>query len=239
VKNYFVQTLCKVKANSGNPGEHVPIVGDVYDDYKKLQQLSYASFRHFMQGDWEYVLLEKEVDHIFDVFKYNFQRTYDLHQSGPCNILFAGLDAQMIKPTEIFGKYDKFMMFNYTDPQSNKKFINFFNCDVRYYPAELEQTWWDYTLTESENLKVWEDEQNIYNDILWGQKLHLKKVLDPKMAYQGHQITNGVEEEIAKANDWNNCHISNAHIVHWHSSRGVKNRIAIMSDLNQYLGVPQ
>jgi hypothetical protein len=238
MKNYFVQTLCKICAHSGNPGEDVPIVGDVYPLYKQLQEISYSSFRHFMQGEWEYVLLEKEVDHVFDVFKNNFQSIYDLRQAGPCNILFCGLDAQMVKPTEIFGKYDKFMMFNYTDPKNNSKFINNFNCDVRYYPVEMDQHWWNYSLQESKNLKVWEDEQNIYNDMLWGQGVTLDQVLKPSMAFQAHMM-GSPDDNVAYAEQWNNLRVNDSHIVHWHSSRGPENRIWTMSEVNRRTGVSQ
>jgi hypothetical protein len=238
MKNYFVQALYNIKSQGGAPEQNVPIVGEVYPFYKQLQQISYASFRHFMKGNWEYVLLEKEVDHVFDGFKNNFQSIYDLRQSGPCNILFCGLDTQMVQPTEVFERYNKFTMFNHTDPKSNRHFTNNFNNDIRYYPTEMEQKWWDFTLEWKEKLKIWEDEQNVYNWILWGQGVDVNQVHDPKMAFQAHMMASP-DHNVDAANQWNNLHINDSHIIHWHSSRGPKNRIATMSEVNRRTGVTQ
>ena len=75
MKNYFVQTLCKVKKENYDPGQQVPIhEQDTYPMYQELQNLSYSTFKHFMEGDWEYVLLEEEVSHVFEVFQQNFRK---------------------------------------------------------------------------------------------------------------------------------------------------------------------
>ena len=238
MKNYFVQTLCKVKKENYDPGQQVPIhEQDTYPMYQELQNLSYSTFKHFMEGDWEYVLLEEEVSHVFEVFQQNFRKIYDLWNSEPCNILFTGLDTTMIQPTEIFGKYDKFTMFNHSDPKRSPNFENNFNCDVRYYPATMDKKWMDYTMEKIDSLKVWSDEQDIYNDMLWGQGVIVDEVHEPKMAYQGHMIPN-LQQNIEVGNDWNGIHINDAHIVHWHSSRGIANRVQLFNSICEWLEVP-
>ena len=48
MKNYFVQTLCKVKKENYDPGQQVPIhEQDTYPMYQELQNLSYSTFKHF------------------------------------------------------------------------------------------------------------------------------------------------------------------------------------------------
>lgn len=237
MKNFFVQTLVRVKSTDYGWKDRSS-EGDLYKIYSRLQQISHASFAHNMKGDWEYVLLETEVDQVLQVFRNNFEQIYKLREeNGPCNILFCGLDAQMIQPTEIFGRWDKFMMFNYTDPRSNSRFQHNFNCDVRYYPAEMEQKWWDYTLSASENLTVWEQEQNIYNDILWGQGVTVDQVLDPSLGFQAHMMA-GPDNNAAFACQWNQFDINQAHIIHWHSSRGAQNRVDTMTEVSRRVGIP-
>ena len=93
MKNYFVQTLCKVTKEDYDPTQQIPIhEPDTYPMYQELQNLSYSTFNHFLQGEWEYVLLEEDVNHVFEVFQQNFRKIYDLWNSEPCNILFTGLD---------------------------------------------------------------------------------------------------------------------------------------------------
>jgi len=236
MKNYFVQTLVKVESTDygwkDRAGE-----GDLYSLYTGIQQQSYKSFKHFMQGDWEYVLLETKVNHVLEVFRFNFESIYELAHHEPCNILFCGLDCQMVEPTEVFGKYKHFQMFNYTDPKRNSVFENNFNCDTRYYPAELDESVWQFSLDESENLTVWEQEQNIYNHMMWNQGLTVEQVLDPKMAYQAHMM-GSPDNNVEEAERWNGLHINNCNIIHWHSSRGAPNRLQVMTEVNRRLGVP-
>ena len=236
MKNYFVQTL--VKVNSTDYGwKDRSSEGDLYSLYKQIQHQSYASFKHNLQGDWEYVLLETEVNNVLEVFRFNFQSIYELAHREPANIFFCGLDCQMIEPTEVFGKYNTFRMFNHTDPKRNGFFENNFNCDTRYYPAELDESIWQYSLDASENLTVWEQEQNIYNDMMWNQGLKLEEVLDPKMAFQAHMM-GSPDNNLEEAAQWNGIHVDMANIVHWHSSRGAPNRLAIMTEVNNRLGIP-
>lgn len=238
MKNYLVQTL--VKVNSSDYGwKDRSDEGDLYSIYKKIQQVSYASYKKFLQGDWEYVLLETEVDNVLDVFRNNFEKINELRKQEPCNILFCGLDTQMVQPTDLFGKIHRFTMFNYTDPRSNSKFENNFNCDVRYYPAELDEKWWDYTIDQSKKLAVWEDEQNVYNHILWNQEPapSVQEVLVPQMAYQGFMIGSLEDPNINYGNQWNGVELNRSHIIHWHSSRGAQNRLNLMSEVNRRTGV--
>ena len=233
--NYFVQTL--VKVNSTDYGwKDRSSEGDLYSLYKQIQEQSYASFKHNLQGDWEYVLLETEVNNVLEVFRFNFESIYELAHREPANIFFCGLDCQMIEPTEVFGKYNKFRMFNHTDPKRNGFFENNFNCDTRYYPAELDESIWQYSLDTSENLTVWEQEQNIYNNMMWNQDVTLEEVLDPKMAFQAHMM-GSPDNNVDEATRWNGIHVNDANIIHWHSSRGAPNRLDVMTEVNKRLGI--
>lgn len=237
IKNFLVQTLIRV--NSTDYGwKDRSDEGDLYNLYKQLQLLSKSSYKHFLQGEWEYVLLETEVNNVLDVFRYNFKSIHDLKlKHGPCNILFCGLDTQMLKPTEIFGQFENFMMFNYTDPKRTNLFPHNFNCDVRYYPAEMPDAWWEFSLEEEAKIKIWEDEQNIYNAMLWSQGLESTDVLHPKLAYQGFMMADHTHNR-ELADNWNGIKFEDAQIVHWHSSRGAQNRIDTMTKLAQELGIP-
>ena len=88
-----------------------------------------------------------------------------------------------------------------------------------------------------EKIKIWEDEQNVYNWILWGQGVTVDQVRDPKMAFQAHMM-GSPDHNVELSEQWNGLHINNSHIIHWHSSRGPENRIATMGEVNQRTGVP-
>ena len=218
--------------------------GDLYDWYMKMHDISLRSFEKHLQGDWEFIFFNKEVENIQEVFKDHFFEIYDIWKQGDTNILYCGPDNIMMKPTKFFGKYDDFMMFNYTDPKSsvepnhyNIQHQHFFNADVRYYPSTMSQDIWDMGLEMAENwdFNSWNTEQFILNKMLWDQPNRtLDNTLDPSIAYQGHQLFIEDWESRKKwSNDWNNKDIKDAHIIHLHGSRNAPRKFSLMEQLEK------
>ena len=218
--------------------------GDLYDWYMKMHDISLRSFEKHLQGDWEFIFFNKEVENIQEVFKDHFFEIYDIWKQGDTNILYCGPDNIMMKPTEFFGKYDDFMMFNYTDPKSsvepnhyNIQHQHFFNADVRYYPSTMSQDIWDMGLEMAENwdFNSWNTEQFILNKMLWDQpNRSLLNTIDPTIAYQGHQLfIEDWEQRKAYSNDWNGCDIKDARIIHLHGSRNAPRKFSLMEQLEK------
>ena len=218
--------------------------GDLYDWYMKMHEISLRSFEKNLQGNWEFIFFNKEVDNIQEVFKDHFFEIYDIWKQGECNILYCGPDNMMMKPTEFFGKYDDFRMFNYTDPKSSVEpnhydvqHEHFFNADVRYYPSTMSQDIWDMGLEMAENwdFNSWNTEQFILNKMLWDQEGRtIENTLEPTVAYQGHQLfISDWEQRKEYSNQWNNCDLKDAHIIHLHGSRNAPGKFALMEKLEQ------
>lgn len=216
--------------------------GDLYDWYMKMHDISLKSFEKHLQGDWEFIFFNKEVENIQEVFKDHFFEIYDIWKQGDTNILYCGPDNIMMKPTDVFGKYDDFMMFNYTDPKSSVEpnhydiqHEHFFNADVRYYPSTMSQDIWDMGLEMAENwdFNSWNTEQFILNKMLWDQPSRtLNNTLDPSIAYQGHQLfIEDWEQRKAYSNEWNASDIKDAQIIHLHGSRNAPRKYALMKQL--------
>ena len=239
MRNLVVQALCKITPNTTKSDEQVPLQNDVYELYKQIQAESYNTHKKNIQGDWDYVLLEKDVNHPFEIFQNTFKRVAELWKEGDTNILFFGLDTLTVKPVEIFGKYEDFMMFNYTDPKSNSLYNNNFNCDVRYYPASMDEALIDYSLEEQSKLQKWEDEQNIYNYMLWQQPNRtLENTVDPTLAYQGHMVfPNATHRQLEASNTWNNCNFDDAKIIHLHGSRSAKDKLQLIHIWKKYYAI--
>ena len=241
MKNYVVQTLCRV-TGTRHSGDNVPMAAeDKFPIYQQVQKQSYRSIRHFLQGDWEYVLLQDDCEHMFDVFRQNFTKIYQLWTEQECNILFCGLDVQFVQPTTLFGEFDKFLMFNYTDPKQSNTLEHNYNCDIRYYPSTMDPKEMEWTQTEMHNLKIWADEQDIHNHIMWRQEgVTPENSCRPHLAYQGMGIGDLSNQAVIEAhNQWNGIHINQAQIIHWHTSRGPENRLALMTGINNSLNVPE
>ena len=210
VKNYLIGTLYRITANT---------YGDTnkYNEYAKAYELSRDSFQKNLKDCDEMIMLTGEVDHIQKMFKDHLFRIYEIWKSEPCNILYCGPDTFCRKPLSIFGKFDNFCMFNYTDPRSAFGFKHFFNADVRYYPHNMEQDIWDLGLRMAEqwDLSVWNTEQIILNKMLWEQTIKFKDVYRPDIAWQGIWDKKGN----------GNIDLEDAKIVHFHATRNVKRAI--------------
>jgi hypothetical protein len=141
-----------------------------------------------------------------------------------------GADTLFIKPVEVFGRYDKMMMFNYTDPRSHAEFPHYYNDDIRYYPATMDPRVWNLG---EEKMKGWFEHteanwgwgQLIHNYQFWSQNITVEETLDPTMAWQAFNLN----QEFSTM--WNQCPIDQAKILHFHGSRDADTRVDIMRDL--------
>lgn len=241
MKNYLVRSLYKI--NSPKWFGTTDREPDLYDKYLKMHEISIRSFEKHLQGEWEFLFFQKEVENIQEVFKDHFFEIYNIWKQEECNIFYCGPDNVMTKPVEVFGKYEDFMMFNYTDPRSAGRNLsghygiehpNFFNADVRYYPHTMSQDIWDMGLKMAENwdFNCWNTEQIILNEMLWKQEGRtLENTLDPTMAYQAHRLTNlGYTTEM---DNWNGCPIEDAKIIHTHGSRNASMKLKLMRELER------
>lgn len=233
MKNYLIKSLNRIKSTDWEWTDRAR-EGDIYPYYQKMHKISEASFHYLLQGEWEYIYLESEVSDVNQVFKDQFYQFYDIWKKEPCNILYCGPDTQMIQPTEIFGRFKNFMMFNYTDPKSTDKHPHYLNADIRYIPATMNPEIWEIGLEAFRDFDYWGGDQDLYNDMVWAQGLTPEQVIHPELAYQAFMLPGGE----AWANDWNGCKFEDALIIHWHGSRSAAQKLALMEQLAQQIGLP-
>lgn len=230
MKNYLVKSLFCV----GDPNWHVvnrTHESDMYGHYRSMHNTSVDSFNKHLKGDWELVFVEGTVDHINQAFEKTFWAIHDLWHTESCNILYTDPDTLAIRDIDIWHEYQKFMMFNYTDPRSlttknsyGINFPNFFNAGVRYFPATMtEETWqvgvdiaknWDYN--------TYDTEQIILNQMLWSQDITLEQALHPELNWIAMNLRNLDSKMVELHAGWNQCYLEQAKIMHFASSRGAE-----------------
>ena len=235
MKNYLIKGLHKIVSTTWWPGRDRENEGDLHDLYSQMNSFSEASFAHHLDGDWELVNLVSEARDINHVFRQQFRAIYDIWSKEPCNILYCGSDTQMIKPTEVFGKYEHFLMWNYTDPRSYGPCDHYLNADIRYYPHTMRPEVWEFGLKMIDHLDWWNGDQVLYNIMVWCQGLSHQQVIDPKMAYQGFMLPMQSQEY---SDQWNNCRLADANIVHWAGSRGAVRTVEVMQSVHNQLQIP-
>ena len=211
---------------------------NLVDNYIKMQDLCVKSAQENIIDLDTVKIFTGEADNIRDVFKKNFFEIYELWQEGH-NILYADLDVVFTQPVNYFSDYNHFAMFNFTDPPRttdehyNLVFDHYFNCGIRYYPEEMDQSIWDkgIQMMENWNPERWDSEQIIYNAMLWSQEdVSPQDVWKPQLAYQmllDPTTTSG--NSINK--NFNKIDHTQAGAIHVHGSRGSKNRLDLMQAL--------
>ena len=237
MKNYLIKGLHRIGSTQWWPGRDRADEGDLYYWYEKMALLSEASFFHNLQGDWEYIRLESTATDVNHVFRQQFRAIWNIWSAEPCNIYYCGSDVQVLKPVEVFGKYKHFLLFNYTDPKSLDEHEHFLNADIRYYPAKMDRGMFEQALKDVEHATEWNNDQKLYNRMVWSQGLTPEQVIDPKMAYQGPWLP-GSQEAKEFTDTWNGCRLEDASIVHWHGSRNAEAKLTLMQSINDQLSIP-
>jgi hypothetical protein len=152
-------------------------------------------------------------------------------------VLYIDLDVMFIRPTRIFGEFDHFLMFNYTDPRMatcdhyGLKFDHYFNCGVRYYPQKMDQKIWKlgFDMIKNWNPERWDSEQIIYNHMMWSQVIRVQQAHQPHLAYQFLNANQTFNDS------WNGVSlVDQAQVVHVHGSRGSSGRAELMEKLDEH-----
>lgn len=237
MKNYLIKGLHRIGSTKWWPGRDRADEGDLFYYYTKMAELSEASFFHNLLGDWEYIKVESEATDVNHVLRQQFAAIWDIWNSEPCNIYYCGSDVQVLKPVEVFGRYKHFLLFNYTDPKSLDEYQHFLNADIRYYPAEMDRAMFEQAKQDVAHATEWNNDQKLYNRMVWSQGLTPEQVIDPTMAYQGPWLPGG-DEHKNFTDTWNGCRLEDASIVHWHGSRNANAKLNLMQSINDQFGIP-
>jgi hypothetical protein len=239
VKNYLVKSLFQVQDANWKVLDRSHET-NLFDSYLAMHEVSTASFKYFLAGEWELKFITGKVDQINQAFEKTFWAIHDLWHNEPCNILYTDPDTIAVKPVEIFDQYQNFLMFNHTDPKQfngpnpyNRSYPNFFNAGVRYFPSTMSESMWKLGagMAKTWDYATYDTEQIILNAMLWDQGVTVDEALDPTVAWQLFH------PDLNFGQQWNGCSIYDAKILHLHSSRGADNRLAFMKHTAGQLGI--
>jgi hypothetical protein len=238
MKNYLIKSLYRIKNKNWQVMDRSHEV-DLHENYLQMHDISCASFDQYLQGDWELKFITGEFENISQAFEYTHWMISKYWHQGNCNILYTDPDTVCQKPTDIFNKFDKFMMFNYTEPRTFDRpnpygcyFENFFNAGVRYFPAAMDRKLWGLgnTLATKWDHSTYDTEQLILNAMLWRQKITLEQALHPEIVYQAPRLPLISQEA---QDEWNGVAMSQAHIVHVHGSRDSAVKLNLMKQIRE------
>jgi len=177
--------------------------------YYRLEELAVKSAETYLADVDEIIVHRFNVSNDQKMFKHHMQELYKLHLSEPCNILYCDLDVLFVRPVEIFGKFNQFLL------------LDSGNCGIRYYPSTINKRVWKTMFKGLEKWKLkrmdykWDYEQDLYIKMMYSQK----------------QIDDNYEKFIGQIVDQaSNPSPDMLKILHFHSSRGLKNTIELMEE---------
>jgi len=238
MKNYVVWTNCEVRDRESRFGIEACADPSVRADYNRMHELSLASARHFLRGDWEPIVFDQPAESRVTMFRDNWYRLRDLWHSEPCNVLYLDSDTVFVKPTEIFGRWSEYRLFNWTTPPQHPEFPHYFNAAVRYHPHTMSADTWALgdRIAQNWNLDIWDQEQLIFNAMFWSQNLAFEDAHHPEMNWQAP--TGQTLEQLAQHAQLNTFPIQHARIIHYHGTRGSSRGQDIAQQLCLLAGVP-
>jgi len=143
----------------------------------------------------------------------------------------------MIRPTEIFGRFQEFRLFNWTDPKTLPPFDNLYNAGVRYYPAVMDPDLWFLGDAMAKNWvdDNWNMEQEIFNTMFWQQAV--ADPHHPELNWQGMHFIRMAKGAQQAHEQWNQCALDRVHIMHVHGSRGPTHTAQLMITTAKQLGI--
>ena len=240
VKNYIISAVRPIKS-----GWHLESNRDLYKNYLEMHKMSLASYKKFSSYEFESILLTAPVSNNDNYTIANWYTIKDLWHREPCNILWAGADTIMMKPTDIFGgEFTDYRLFNYTDPKSfNNEITHYFNDDVQYFPHtmrkevwEVGELWMDYR--EAHPHRQWGFDQIRHNKMMWSQGIDIEKARRPDLAWQAFAVRDlDNRQSVQWQSDWNGLDAEKAHIIHFHASRGSEQVINVMKTICERLEI--
>jgi hypothetical protein len=238
MKNYLVTAIRPISSGTLNYKDP-----ELYLEYKKMWEMSLASYEKFIQEPFEVVVWNDPVPDVDAHCTENWYAIKELWHKEPCNILWAGADTLMIQPTSIFNaRFPEFRMFNTTDPKEVPEFSTYLNDDVRWYPYTMSENVWKIgenllKCKDNSDSKQWGFDQLRHNAMFWSQDIPDTDRLHPEMAYQAMNLRVLAQNAVDWHNEWNGIDINQAHILHFHGSRGSQAVINIMKELCNQLGI--
>jgi hypothetical protein len=215
----------------------------LYLDYQEMYRLRLASFEHFVKEPFEAVVWTDPATNSDTCTYQNWLDIKELWHREPCNIFWAGADTLMIQPTELFpDKFSEYRLFNYTQPRSFRDFAHHFNDDIQYYPHTMSADVWKLgeewlIQRETHPDRNWGFDQLRHNAMFWSQDIPDSDRLHPEMAYQAMNLRNTDPKVIEQHNRFNSLPMEQAHILHFHGSRGSQAVVNIMKELCNQLGI--
>lgn len=219
-----------------------------YKIYQAMSEIVIHSAKTFIQEDFQVEIFRDTVNSYQEIFHRNFDHVYKKFHSphGPHNILFLDCDTLVVAPVQVFGKFDRFQMFNYTAPKTLKgadaknkyglHHAHYFNAGVRYYPSAMPDELWDlgWSYANDWDYTIWGTEQIIFNQMMFSQDSDHGTWLRPDMSFQAMSVPfNHIDDPDRQQylTLWNGIPMSDAKILHLHGTRGAANTLLLQWEL--------
>jgi len=189
----------------------------------ELLKVSAASYRRNLAGPWTLETLQEDLTHLATADAWHhmtaelFDMLHDHWQRGD-NVLRVDVDTVCVKPTEIFGRYQR-MFLPWMTCCFDSRYPTYMNGGVAYYPAAMEARTWEIgaAMVRRYDYQTWADDQRLWNDMFWSQSE--RPTPDPSLNFSPHVSSPLLIDE--------------AQIIHLHQTRNRAEALKQMRELTE------
>jgi hypothetical protein len=193
-----------------------------YTHYKEMCALSTRSYLDNLQDIDCHIVLTGTYANEHEMFRQRFWRVYEIWKTLKCNLLVVDIDTLCIRPTRLFGQFREMRMFSLSDRKVYKDCNPghpMFVGGVVYLPAAMPGAVWEMACGLARDWKNdWPYIQWIANKMFYAgiDEDRLRSYILPQFNFNMPWTEHGT------------LPIEDAHILHFHGSRGAAQAYAAM-----------
>ena len=192
MSNIVAMALCRIKDSSNLEYNQDKGADKTYTLYSSMCEILCESADRHIAGDWDFEIIENEVENYQEIFDTNFGEVYDMWDGGKNNILFLDLDTFVIGDVDVFDKLVWDLGWKYAKD-------------------------WDYNIWGTEQIifnEMMYSQNRDHTKWLTPEMNYQMMNAVPELLDNPNYIT--------QLNMWNNTQLNKSKIVHLHGTRGAE-----------------
>ena len=205
------------------------IAAPVWEHYQAMLEISQATARAHIQGDWESVVLAAPMPTRHAVFQNNWDCLQDLARSGHTQVLWLDLDTVVMRPWDPWNQpRDQMLMYNLTPSQDPVPWPQYLNSGVRWYGDQIPDRVWESAAAARLNWRYddYAHEQKMHNQMYWSQWTTATEAPQLRPELNWHMPEWQAPEQIPYWERQNGRAWNQVRICHYHATRGTGQALA-------------
>lgn len=198
---------------------------EIEQAYRGMMELCRESAEHFLQGEFDVVVLTGTAQNRTDLFEKNWHDLRSIVKNATGPVLWLDSDCLVVSPCDPW-HWKQFRLFAPTGFGHPKGMFDvYMNCGVKLFPADMPDHLWDVAGTWDHS--YYDHEQERYNHMFWQQSL--TDYDQPHMNYQAFELV--MPDDVLNFQKRNRVRWGLVEILHYHATRGAQSALAVAHEI--------